>query len=66
MSRYSVRVQLVKWFEIVVNAPSPEDAVTRAEGLRPDQIKARGKPLSAETGLADPESTQEVEGENGS
>jgi hypothetical protein len=64
MSRYSVKVQLVKWFEIVVNAPTPEDAVTRAEGLRPDQIKARGKRLHAETGLADPDSTKEIEGES--
>jgi hypothetical protein len=61
MSRYSVKVQLVKWFEIVVNAPSRDVAVTRAEALRPDQIKARGRRLHAETGLADPDSTREIE-----
>ena len=62
MSRYLVRVQLVKWFEIVVNAPSPEDALARAESLRPTQIDARGKQVYAETGLADPEATKELEG----
>jgi len=64
MSRYSVRVQLVKWFEIVVNAASPNEAINRAENLRPEQIKARGKAISAETGLADPDSAQEVDGDS--
>lgn len=56
MSRYVVRVQLVKWFEIVVNAQSPTEALGRAETLRPARICARGKEVHAETGLADPES----------
>jgi hypothetical protein len=61
MSRYVVRVQLVKWFEIVVNARSPEEALVRAETLKPARICARGKPVHAETGLADPESPRLVE-----
>lgn len=61
MSRYIVRVQLVKWFEIVVNARSPEEALRRAESLKPARIRARGKKIHAETGLADPESTRLVE-----
>jgi hypothetical protein len=55
MSRYLVRVQLVSWYEIVVNASSPEDAPAHAEALRPAQIRTRGKQLREETGLADPE-----------
>lgn len=65
MSRYLVRVQLVKWFEIAVNATSPDDAVARAESLRPAQIDARGKQVHAETGLADPEATKEIEDGDG-
>jgi hypothetical protein len=57
-SRYVVRVQLVKWFEIVVNAESPEEALRRAEALSPARIRARGKEVHAETGLADPESAR--------
>ena len=60
MSRYVVRVQLVKWFEIVVNAQSPEEALRRAEALPPGRIHARGKKINAKTGLADPESARLV------
>lgn len=62
MSKYRVRVQLVKWYEIVVNAPSADDAVARAEALRPRQIHSRGKRITAETGLTDPDSAELVEG----
>jgi len=61
MSRYRVRIQLVKWYEIVVNAPSPEDAIAKAEGMRPLQIQKRGKSVAAETGLADPDSAELIE-----
>jgi hypothetical protein len=63
MSRYVVRVQLVKWFEIVVNAESPKEALDRAETLKPARICERGKELYAETGLADPESLRLVDEE---
>jgi hypothetical protein len=53
MSRYHVRVQLITWYEIAVNARSPSDAHARAETLRPDAIRARGKRVSDVTGLAD-------------
>ena len=60
MSQYAVRVQLVIWFEIVVEASSGEKAIAKAENLRPDQICTRGKKLRAETGLADPDSAKLV------
>jgi hypothetical protein len=60
MSQYAVRVQLVLWFEIVVDASSCEEAIAKAENLRPHQICTKGKKLRAETGLADPDSAKLV------
>ena len=54
MGKYLVRVQLVEWFEITVDAPSAEDAFGEAEAMLPRQIRARGKQFNEETGLADP------------
>jgi hypothetical protein len=62
MSRYSVRVQLITWYEIAVNAQSPSDAHARAETLQPDAIRARGKQVSQVTGLADPFSLKPING----
>jgi hypothetical protein len=56
MRQYAVRVQLVLWFEIVVEASSPEEAIAKAEHLR--QICTEGKQLRAETELADPDSAK--------
>ena len=61
MNRYVVRVQLIKWFEVVVSAQSPREALARAEALTPAQINARGKEVSADTGLADPKSPRLVD-----
>jgi hypothetical protein len=60
MSQHAVRVQLVLWFEIVVDASSPKEAIDKAENLRPHQICTKGKKLRAETGLADPDSAELV------
>jgi hypothetical protein len=60
MSQYAVWVQLVLWFEIVVDASCRETAIARAENLRPHQICTKGKKLRAETGLADPDSAKLV------
>lgn len=62
MSKYRVRIQLVKWYEVVVTALSPDDAIAKAEALPPRRIHTRGKRITAETGLADPDSTELVEG----
>jgi hypothetical protein len=60
MSQYAVRVQLVLWFEIVVDASSAEEAIDKAENLPPYQICTKGKKLKTETGLADPDSAKLV------
>ena len=62
MSRYSVRVQLITWYEVAVIAPSPIDAQARAETLGPAAIQARGKLVRQETGLADPFSLKLIDG----
>jgi hypothetical protein len=62
MSRYRVRVQLITWYEIAVNAQSAGDAYARAETLRPNAIRTRGKQISEVTGLADPFSLQPING----
>jgi hypothetical protein len=62
MGRYRVRVQLVQWYEVIVSARSPEDAITKAESLTPARIQARGKRVEAETGLADPDSLEQING----
>jgi hypothetical protein len=56
MATYRVRVQLVSWYDIAVKAPSADDAVDRAEDLRPAELRARGERVREETGLADPKS----------
>jgi hypothetical protein len=60
MSQYAVRVQMVLWFEIVVDASSLEEAIAKAENLPPHQICTKGKKLKTETGLADPDSAKLV------
>jgi hypothetical protein len=61
MSQYLVRVQLITWYEIVIEAPSPEDAFAKAEVLPPERIRTQGKHIRTDTGLADPESAKPVE-----
>ena len=61
MNSYSVRVQVVIWYEVVVQARSRNDAIAHAEGLQPAHIQSAGAPVEAETGLADPESVRPVE-----
>jgi hypothetical protein len=58
MKYYQVRVQLLRWYQIVVSADSPSQAIEKAESLSPRQIQARGKQLRIETGLADSSSVE--------
>jgi hypothetical protein len=58
MVRYRIRVQLIRWYELIVLADSPEEASSKAEALSPRQIIARGKAVRTETGLADPASLE--------
>jgi hypothetical protein len=43
MARYRIRVQLIHWCELTVQADSPEEASSKVEALSPRQIMARGK-----------------------
>lgn len=61
MARYRLRVQLIYWYELILLADSPEEAVAKAEALSPRQIIARGRRVRIETGLADPASVKAVE-----
>jgi hypothetical protein len=61
MHNYRVRVQIVTWYEVVVQARSPNDAIAHAEGLQAAHIQSTGEPVEAQTGLADPESVELVE-----
>jgi hypothetical protein len=60
MNNYSVRVQVVVWYEVAVKARTRDDAITNAEGLQPDYIQSVGIAVEAETGLADPESVHAI------
>ena len=59
MAQYRIRVQIVTWYELPVQARSREDAIARVEAMRPHQITARGRATTVETGLADPDSVEE-------
>lgn len=61
MNSYSVRVQVVLWYEVKVQARNRNEAIAHAEGLPPAQIQSTGEPVVAETGLADPESVTLIE-----
>ena len=61
MARYRIRVQLIRWYELIVLADSPEEASGKVEALSPRQIIARGKAVRTETGLADPASLEVIE-----
>jgi hypothetical protein len=61
MNSYRVRVQVVIWYELVVSARSRSDVIANAERLNPAHIQAEGKPVEAETGLADPESVRPID-----
>ena len=61
MNNYRVRVQVISWYEITVQARSHEDAITNAEGLKPAHIQATGVAVEAQTGLADPVSVGLIE-----
>ena len=61
MARYRIRVQLIRWYELIVLADSPEEALSKVEALSPRQIVARGKAHRTETGLADPASLEVIE-----
>jgi hypothetical protein len=56
MAQYRVSVQVVTWYDIIVAADFPEQAITKAEALRPRQIIKRGTRKATETGLAKPDS----------
>jgi hypothetical protein len=58
MNHYRVRVQLLRWYEIIVSADSSNEAIEKAEALSPRQIQTRGKQLRIETGLADSSSVE--------
>jgi hypothetical protein len=60
MARYRIRVQLIHWYELTVQADSPEEASSRVDALSPRQIMARGKVVRIETGLADPRSLEVI------
>jgi hypothetical protein len=53
MSRYRVRVLLIEWYEVALDAGSLKQAIAEAEQLPPSMIRKRGKYLSTITGLAD-------------
>ena len=61
MAHYRARVQLIHWYEMTVQADSPEEASSKVEALSPRQIMARGKVVRTETGLADPASLELIE-----
>jgi hypothetical protein len=61
VKNYSVRVQVVVWYEVLVQAPTRNDAIANVEALRPDYIQSTGAARETETGLADPESVRLVE-----
>ena len=61
MNSYSVRVQVVLWYEVKVQARNRNDAISHAENLPPAHIQSAGEPVEAETGLADPESVTLIE-----
>ena len=61
MARYHIRIQLIHWYELTVQADSPEEASSKAEALSPRQIIARGKGIRTETGLADRGSAKVIE-----
>jgi hypothetical protein len=61
MARYRIRVQLIHWYELTVQADSPQEASNKVEALSPRQIMARGKVVRSETGLADPASPEVIE-----
>lgn len=63
MARYRLRIQLIHWYELIVTADSPDDAVPNAEALSPKQIAGRGKQIEVETGLADPASVELIDEE---
>jgi hypothetical protein len=60
MNSYSVRVQVVIWYEVVVQARSPDDVIAHAESLKPTHIQSAGKQVQAETGLADPDTVKPI------
>jgi hypothetical protein len=62
VARYRLRVQLIHWYEVIVSADSPEEAVAKGEALSPRQITSRGKRVQTESGLADPASVEVIEG----
>ena len=61
MNSYNVRVQVVLWYEVKVQARNRNDAISHAENLSPVDIQSAGEPVEAETGLADPESVTLIE-----
>jgi len=61
MNSYSVRVQVVVWYQVVVQARNRNDAILHAEGLQPAHIQSAGEAVQSETGLADPESVTQIE-----
>ena len=61
MAHYRIRVQLIHWYEVIVQADSAEEASSKVEALSPRQIMARGKVVRTETGLADPASLEVIE-----
>ena len=63
MAQYRVKVQVVTWYEVIVPAGSNEEAISKAEALRPNQITSRGVRGKVETGLANPDSVETIDPE---
>jgi len=61
MTQYRVKIQVVTWYELIVQAGSRDEAIAKAESTRPAQIEARGTRIDLETGLANPESVELIE-----
>ena len=61
MTQYRLKIQVVTWYELIVPAASRDEAVAKAETMRPAQIEARGTQVELETGLANPESVELIE-----
>lgn len=61
MNSYRVRVQVVTWYEVVVQGRSSNEAIASAEGLTPTHIQSTGNLVETETGLADPASVHPIE-----
>jgi hypothetical protein len=61
MNSYRIRVQVVTWYELIVQGNSRDEAIAIAEGLGPMLIQSTGTLVETETGLADPASVHQID-----